>query len=293
MSSTDLDDLHDARGEAAHESMLRAALFLVAAARDRGSFPSDRATLEALLADISERVPALRLAYLPPEPRDEDWPDRDAPVLLVTPEGSDAVGLNCSWERHHFITATLRRDGRLVDEGFGVGVSADSENAVQLEEREQADLNEIGRRLHERGLVGQEGPQFRGDRFLRTLSAEPQSNTPVQITGVDLYADGLIVNFVVPDPSDWRPTPDLHLYEMAGLEPPIEEFLRQAKEAGGNLIPSVRVEDDLGTEYRWCQGSGSGVEVHRGAQTFTPAVPADATQLRVTTYAGSVGIGLD
>jgi hypothetical protein len=290
LSSTNLDDLYDAREEAAHESMLRAALFFVASARDRGAFPTDREGLEALLGEISKRVPTLPLAYLPPDPRDDDWPDLDRPVLLVTPGDGESLGLNCWYERARNFTATLRRNGRLADEGFGFGISADPETAVQLEDQQQADFNEIGRRLHERGLVGQQGPQFRGDRFLRTLTAEPQQDSPVQMTGVDLYADGLIVNFIVPDPSDWHPTPPIQLYQQAGLEPPIEDFLRRAKEAGGNLIPSVNVEDDLLTEYLWSGSSGSGVDVHRGAHTFIPAVPSQATELRVSTYAGTVVI---
>jgi hypothetical protein len=290
MSSTDLDDLDDARQEAAHESMLRAALFFVAAARDRGGFPTEREDLEALLAEVSERMPTLPLAYLPPDPRDGDWPDLDRPVLLVTPEDSESLGLNCWYERGRNFTATLRRNGSLADEGFGFGISADPENAVQLEDQQQADLSEIGRRLHERGLAGQQGPQFSGDRFLQTLVPEPQPDRPVQITGVDLYADGLIVNFIVPDPSDRSPTPPIQLYQQAGLEPPIEDFMRRAKEAG--LIPSVSVEDDLGTEYLWSGSSGSGVDVHRGEHTFVPAVASQATELRVSTYAGTVVIPL-
>jgi hypothetical protein len=292
MNSTDLDDLYDARQEAAHESMLRAALFFVAAARDRGAFPTEREGMEALLAEVSKRVPTLPLAYLPPDPQDEDWPDRDSPVLLVTPEDSESLGLNCWYERGRNFTATLRRNGRLADEGFGFGVSADPENPLQLEDQQQADLNEIGRRLHERGLVGQQGPEFRGDRFQRALTAEPQADRLVQITSVDLYADGLIVNFIVPDPSDWSPTPPMQLYQQAGLEPPIEDFTGRAKDAGGNLIPSVNVEDDLGTEYLWSGSSGSGVDVHRGAHTFVPAIPLQATELRVSTYAGNVVIPL-
>jgi hypothetical protein len=294
MSVERFEDLVDESQNQAHESMLRAALFLVARARDRAEFPTDRDTLEPLLAEVSALVPSLRLAHMPPDPTEADWPDLDQedPVLLVAPGDGVALELSCSYDRHRNLTATLHLDGRLTDEGFGVGFAAASEHSVQLDPDRQADLEEIGRQLHEKGFATQEGTPFAGDRFLRTITVQPQPNRPVQITSVDLYGDGLIANFVVTDPSEWMPEIPLQLYDSAGLDPPIEEFVRRAKEAGGNLIPSIRIEDDVGTEYRHAGGSGTGPKPYRGSATFTPVVPSNATELRVSTYAGAVAIRL-
>lgn len=287
----DLEDLH--QQEAAQEAMLRVAMFMVASAREASGFPPSREGIEALLADIGQRVPAIRLAYLPREPTDKDWPERDSRVLLVTPADGESLHLSCWFDRSHSLEADLHRDGRLTDEATGVGLSIDDpEGRIELDEQDQAALTEISTRLAEEGLHPQRGSAFSGEEYLRAVAAPPQPNAPVQITSVELYADGLIVNFVVPDPSDWQPEVPLQLYERAGMDPPIERLTEKAKRAGGNLAPSISVDDDAGTEYKWCEGGVSGVQVQRGAHTFTPAVPDAASGLRISTYAGTVQLDL-
>ena len=89
-----------------------------------------------------------------------------------------------------------------------------------------------------------------------------------------------------------RPTVPLEFYGLAGVEPPIEELVAAAEAEGGNLAPNISVRDDFGTEYLNAGGGEGGVEVAHGETYFTPAVPAAATRLVVSSYAGAIEVAL-
>ena len=210
--------------------------------------------------------------------------------LSVSAEERDSVGLSCRYGAHS-IFGRLRMDGVIDEGGFGVGVSFDDPEArVELSPVEQEVLTLAFAEKKEAG--GGTRSVFAGAEFLGALAVPPQTGAAVQILAVELYDDGLLVSFTYDDPVDvWNPVP-LEYYDLAGVEPPIEALLAEAEAGGGNLAPNVSAADDLGTRYVWSGGGRGGVKVAHGETNFTPAVPAAATRLLVSSYAGTVEVDL-
>jgi hypothetical protein len=275
------------RQASAHELMLIVGARLLAEARLHGAFP----TGDGALDEFRERfAPELRedehIVLV-----DEEWvdlPRSDYKVMIGDPE-PDAVTLSCRYGSHS-LSERLRIDG-VLDEGiFGVGVSVgDPDQRVELTEEEQ----EVMRLAFARKKEGkEERGRFDGARFLRAIAPEPQPGASVWILAVELYGEGLIVRYTYDDPVDVEMTIPLHFYELAGVEPPLEELLRQARAEGGNLAPAISVRDDLGTLYVFEGGRYGGLQVSQGEACFAPAIPAEATRLTVASYAGEVTFDL-
>jgi hypothetical protein len=93
----------------------------------------------------------------------------------------------------------------------------------------------------------------------------------VRVLTVEMYEDGLVVRYVVPD---------FELPVGGDLDKPWE-------------VVDVAVEDDAGTEYEWAgEGGGSHGGPFRGEVWFTPAVPGDARRLIVRTESSYVELEL-
>jgi hypothetical protein len=282
------DPEQQGRQAKANEPKLAVAARLLGEARLAGEFPTEDGALAAFAARIAPELEPDEHIVVPGD-EEIEWPRADYKVEIDQPE-PDSVGISCRYGSHS-IFGRLRIDGVLDEGGFGVGVSFDDPaQRVELSPVEQEVLNLAFAEKKEAG--GGERPVFVGAEFVRALAVAPQSGAAVQILAVELYDDGLLVSFTYDDPVDvWTPVP-LEYYELAGVEPPIDALLAEARAQGGNLAPNVSVRDDLGTRYVWSGGGRGGVRVVHGETNFTPAVPAAATRLVVSSYAGTVEVDL-
>jgi hypothetical protein len=272
----------------ANELMLAVAARLLGEARLAGAFPTGAGALAPFAAAIApelqgdEHVTVDREGWA-------DLPRSDYKLLLGEPEPGE-VDLRCHYGPH-WLGGRLRIDGVFGEQhgGFGLGPGS-PEQRVELSPREQEVMKLAFARRKEAGGPG--GISFRGDEFRRALAVPPQPDAPAQILSVELYGDGLVVRYTYDDPVDvWSPVP-LHYYGLAEVELPIESLLAEAEEEGGNLEPDVSVTDDLGTRYLYAGGGRGGVEVAHGETSFTPAVPAEASRLVISSYAGTVEVDL-
>jgi hypothetical protein len=95
----------------------------------------------------------------------------------------------------------------------------------------------------------------------------------VRVLTVEMYEDGLIVRYVLPD---------FELPVGGDIDRPWEPV-------------DMAVEDDTGTEYEWASGGGGSSDggPFRGEEAFTPAVPGDARRLIVRSESGAVKLELD
>jgi hypothetical protein len=222
----------------------------------------------------------------------EGWlelPRSDYKVVIGEPE-DDEIRLSCRYGRHS-IGGRLRIDGVFDEVGYGVGVGLDDpEQRVERSPLEEEVMSRALARMNEEG--GRDQAAFFGEEFLRALAVRPQPGAAAQILAVDLYGDGLVIHHTYDDPVEVRPMIPLVFYELAEVEPPLEELLAEAEAEGGNLAPNISVTDDLGTRYVNAGGGEGRVEVAHGETYFTPAVPAAATRLVVSSYAGTVEVDL-
>jgi hypothetical protein len=102
--------------------------------------------------------------------------------------------------------------------------------------------------------------------------APAQPSGKVRVLTVEMYEDGLVVRYVLPD---------FELPVVGELDKPWEPV-------------DIAVEDDTGTEYEWAGGGGGSLDEgpFRGEVAFTPAVPGDARRLIVRSESGSVELEL-
>lgn len=282
----DLDPEQDRRQNRAGELMLQVGLLVLADARRKGQFPTDKEELAKRLAQIEEHFDSGVQVILGSE-----WPEALPAaeyVVEVIEPGADRIGLTCRYGSHS-VSANLRLDGVLEEEMAGVSIGfGNPEQAVPLSPEEEEVMRKASATFTEEREEG--WPHFEGAEFVRALAVPPQPSAVVQILAVELFGDGFIVHSQYDDPVDVGPTIPLSFYERAGIDPPIEELLAKAKEEGGNLAPLITVTDDLGTVYRESGGGGGGVQTVRGADQFVPAVPAEARRLWISTYAGTVAV---
>jgi hypothetical protein len=280
------DPEQQGRQARANELMLAVAARLLGEARMAGEFPTEDGALPSFVSRLApELEPDEHIAI------DRDV-DRDLPradyKLVIRAEEPDSVGLSCHYGSH-MLFGRLRIDGVLDERGSGMGIGGDDPaQRVELSPVEQEVLKLAFAAEMKAG--GGSRPVFGGAKFLRAVAVPPQPGSAVQILAVELYDDGLLVSFTYDDPVDvWGPVP-LEYYDLAGVEPPIEAFLAEARAGGGNLAPNVSVRDDLGTRYVWSGSGQGGLKVAHGETNFTPAVPAAATRLVVSSYAGTVEV---
>jgi hypothetical protein len=281
------DPEHRCRQGHANELLLAVAMRLLGEARLAGEFPTGDGALATIAARIAPDLGSDEHVVGGGEERSK-LPRSDYKVVVDRPE-PDSVHLICRYGSHSDF-GRLRIDGVLDEQGGGVDVSIDPEQRAELSPVEQ----EVLRRAFARMKQGEGRRQFdfHGNEFLRVLAVQPQSGAAAQILAVELFGEGLVVRYTYDDPVDVRPRIPLEFYELAEVEPPFEELLAEAEAEGGNLAPNISLTDDLGTRYVNAGGGEGGVEVAHGEAYFTPAVPAAATRLLVSSYAGTVEVHL-
>lgn len=272
----------------ANELMLGVAALLLGEARRVGAFLTEDAELGAQLARIDVHLDDDGRVVL----QDDEIaarPTADYVVEVSRPE-EGRVDLACRYGSHS-LSARLGIDGVLDHQMSGVGISFDdAEQKVELSTEEQEVM-----RLANANIEGDRAgarDHFQGGEFVRAFAVTPQPASVIQILAVELYRDGLIVCYAYDDPVEVGPMLPFEFYERAGIEPPIDDLIAEAKSEGGNLAPNVAVSDDVGTDYRGAFGGSGGVQTVQGETCFTPAVPAEAKLLEISTYAGTVSVEL-
>jgi hypothetical protein len=277
----------------ANELMLAVAMRLLGEARLAGAFPTGDGAMAPFVARIA---PELQGDEHVTEDG-EGWlelPRSDYKVVIGEPE-DDEIRLSCRYGWHS-IGGRLRIDGVFGEVLYGMGTSFDDpEQRIERSPLEEEVMSRALARMNEEGGRkggGRERAAFFGEEFLRALAVWPQPGAVAQILAVDLHGDGLVIHHTYDDPVEARATIPLVFYELAEVEPPFEELLAEAEAEGGNLAPNISVTDDIGTRYVNAGGGEGGVEVAHGETYFTPAVPAEATRLIVSSYAGTVEVDL-
>jgi len=247
-SSQERTPEHERQEAAASLLLNRVALGLIQDARHRGGFGADETSLQARAASLATKLGKGRA---------------EAEVKL---RRGGRIDLTVTLDAGFHAWAELRDDGVVLSGGWG-GPSREwtlRPEDMTPEELEQERREELARE------AARAKPKFRGKRYLRTLTAAPQPGAAEQILAVELYADGLIVEF----------TYDTELRSAEQMERSF--FTRR---------PPMWVEDDVGTDYYEGERAGyGGGPVSHSHFTFAPAVPAAASVLRITTDSGRVEI---
>jgi hypothetical protein len=278
-------------------ALTEVALLLVASVGGReGSFPDTHAGIAELLDTIRPLLDeGTEVAVLLPEEEQErESPFSDGVGVWVGLAGEGALSLLAVYDDRG-VSADLHPVGRLTDEGSSVSIQVpDPGTPSNLSPEAQADALEMARRHEDRD--DEEERRFETKELVRVLPAPWQDPSSVVVTSVELYTEGLIVNYFVPNPSHEGPELELPagMYRGAGMDPPIrEEFYERIQAGGKNPIPDLSVTDDRGTRYLSGGGGGHGDPyIWRGVTEYTPAVPSDAMFLVLKTYAGSVEFAL-
>jgi len=171
-----------------------------------------------------------------------------------------------------------RNSGGLEESGPLQNLLNDFHHIGLLSEREMDGLFD---RLGERLDAGDARPEDEHERdclcaeLRRVVLGPPERHGGVRVTSFELYEDGLAIRWhmvrLAPDESGAvQPLPD----EVEGVD-----AARRAQE------PHFSLHDDIGTRYRFQSGGGGGRNgrfsdrVRKGTETFTPAVPAQASTL--------------
>ena len=247
---------HRRHEEVATLLLNRIALRLIQDARFHGGFGEDEEPLLSRAADLAEELGG--------------DPDAEAEGGFVELElrSGGRIELVVPFGDGFRVSAELREDGVVL----GGGTSEPSiTRTLRPEEMKPWEKEEHDRREAAREAA-REKPKFRGERYLQTLAASPQPGSRERILAIQLYDDGLIIEF------------------SYDTDPPTEE---QMESMFYPPRPPMRVEDDVGTDY--CEASegasyGGGPGVSHSHFTFAPALPEAASLLRITTDSGMVEI---
>jgi hypothetical protein len=236
-------------------------------------FPQDQAGIEALIGRLAEGRPSepKRFAYEDPEelPRyDGEW------TTWLSPAGNGALRVRQEhpWELGSE-AVVLRPDGQIGEfesiDGFGVPDSELTDQASADREAHERRQHEAAEKEpeHKRRLEEQQA-RFRTGNLIRAVAAPPgQDPTGPVVAYVALYETGVMVNYLVPRPSERELEPD----------DPFAEPLTEA------MFPSLEIEDGLGTDFKaveidYVDPNSSPL---RARVSFAPAVPAAARRLRI------------
>lgn len=236
-------------------------------------FPQDRAGIEALIGRLAEGRPSepKRFAYEAPDelPRhDGKW------TTWLSPAGDGSLRVRQEHPRDLTSEAVvLRPDGRTGElesiDGFGVPDLDLTGQALADREAHERRRREVAEREpeHERWLEAQQ-TRFLTGNLIRTLAAPPGQDPDGPVVAyVALYETGVMVNYLVPRPSQEQLEPD----------DPFAEPLREA------TFPKLEIADGLGTDFKAVEiasvdANGSPL---RARVSFAPAVPAAARSLRI------------
>lgn len=237
---------------------LRVGLALIDDARRDGGFEIDETKLAARVGELLESLGA-------------GSPSGNEAPVQATPLEPDRVLLKAPTGEHSADEVVLRADGILLEEYSSYGMKAEAVDPTELSAKQEEELREARAKFEAR----QRRPRFRGERFLRVLTAEPQSGSEVQLLAAELFDDGLVVHYTFDQAAE-------------SIESIMSTELPEGLEAGSGF----RIEDDLGTEYYESGGGSGGVQVVHGAFAFAPAVPPAARMLRISSRGGPIELPL-
>jgi hypothetical protein len=238
--------------------LLRVALALIDDARRDGGFETEGTKLAARVGELLKSLGAASASR------------NEAPVQ-ATPLERDRVLLKAPTGEHSADEVVLRADGILLEEYSSFGIEVEAVDPTELSAKQEEELREARAKFETR----LRRPRFRGERFLRVLTAEPQSGSEVQFLAAELFDDGLVVHYTFDQAAE-------------SIESIMSTELSEGLEAGSGF----RIEDDLGTEYYESGGESGGVQVVHGAFAFAPAVPPAARMLRISSRSDTVELPL-
>jgi hypothetical protein len=253
--------------------LLEMALRPLGALGAAAEFPQDEAGIEALIERLAEGRPSepKRFAYEGPHelPRyDGEW------TTWLSPAGDGA--LRVRQEHPRDLTSevvVLHPDGRIGEfesiDGFGVPDSELTDQARADREAHERGKREAAEREpeHEQWLEEQQ-TRFRTGNLIRTLAAPPgQDPTGPVVAYLALYRTGVMVNYLVPRPSEEELEPD----------DPFAEPLMEA------TYPKLEIEDGLGTAFKVVDidSVDANSSPLRARVSFAPAIPTAARSLRI------------
>jgi hypothetical protein len=255
------DEMRDQ--EAASILLLRVALRLLGEARLRGDFGAEEALGEraaAIADDLTGGKPS-------PDPR-----RAAAEVGLIRP---DRISLSAPFDTSRAVAESLMIDGTLYGGMTVAGYGPVRSGPEELSEEEQAERE---RRMAEWRARTARSRQFTAGRFVRAVTPPPQPGAVRPILAVLLYEDGFWVESTYDkDHQTFDPSKDA------------EQFFAFHRSEN----PTVKITDDVGTEYFSSGGGGSGgVRVVHASEGFAPAPPVSARVLRITMDEETVALGL-
>jgi len=247
-------------------------------------FPQDEAGIEALIGRLAEGRPSEPKRFAHEDHGQLPRYDGERTTWL-SPAGDGA--LRVRQEHPWDLTSeavVLRPDGRIGEfesiDGFGVPDSELTDQALAdraAHKRRARKLAEQEQELEQQ--LEEEQARFRTGNLIRTVAAPPgQAPTGPAVAYVALYKTGVMINYLVPRPSD----------EELESDDPFAEPLTEA------MFPSLEIKDGLGTEFKSvdvdCVDENS--SPLRARVSFVPAVPTAARSLRISFATTAVEIEL-
>jgi hypothetical protein len=260
----------------AGDHLLAGSVGLLATLGDAAEFPQDRAGIEALIGRLPEHRDGTKVTVEYEEP--DGLPTyRGASSLWVAPAGEGRLRLR----RRTFgpelgsEAFVLGPDGSLSDpetiEGYGVP----DEELTDAARAELVAFEERKRLVRAREPEERRREEARRSRFqvehLREVIAGPPDQDPAGpvVTYVALYDDGLLVDFLLPGPTEPEPEPEPTLTEPFAPGPEVPR--------------EVHVDDGQGTEFKFESGSvDHNAPILRGRRQYARAPAPAAARLRVT-----------
>ena len=266
--------------EIAQRQLMEAALPLVAAGAKEGRFPSDMEGLERLIETLGRRVDGLKTAS-----REEIDRIGDQFEIWVAPNGDGSLHLKASSSEGHALVCDLWPDGLVTNEAsstsYGPRVGEPDANMPVMDASAFQAL-----------IDG----DFKGTELRRVLPAPPTPEASIQILSVELYADGLVINYLQRHDLETEDQIELmrrrlEAFDQAVSDDDLDVIARRESAFGPTELTVV---DDVGTRYEsGGAGGGGGLDgPMRWHCEFTPAVPDGARVLRIQTDAGTVEISL-
>lgn len=268
--------------------LLEMALRPLGALGNAAEFPQDRTGIEALIARLAEGRPS--------EPRHFSYEDGVALprydgeyTTWLSPAGDGAlrVRLEHPWDLSS-VAVVLQPDGRVGEfeeiEGFGVPKSELTDQARKDREAHEHRTRdqEESEPEHEQWLEESQ-TRFRTGNLIRTVSGPPaQDPSGPVVAYVVLYDTGVMVNYLVPRPSE----------EVLDPEDPDDPFAEPHMEA---MFPRMELDDGLGTEFEVVDIDSVDMNSSplRARVSYAPAIPATATALRIAFESTTAEIDLE
>lgn len=255
----------------AGDHLLAGTVGLLAALDDATEFPQDRAGIEELIGRLPEHRDGTTVTVGYEEPGGVPT-YRGMNALWVAPAGEGRLRLRQRTFGPDLGSQVfvLAPDGSLSDpvtiEGFGVP----DEELTEAARAEVAEFEERRRAARAREPEERRREEERLTRFqvehLRDVIAGPADQDPAGpvVTYLAIYDDGLLVDFLMPRPTEPEPEP-----------PESDDFEREGPR-------EVRVDDGRGTEFKLESGSvDRNAPILRGRRRYAPAPAREASYLRV------------